>query len=318
MVDGKRLLDALVGAVSKAGPAPGQASQGGLGNLFNQLLAGLGPGARDAAQNAGSTAGQVLGQATGGLRDIAQRANEATGNVGTRVDEAVGQARGEAANRIGDAPAVDQYVRTAKDFMNRNPGLAEAALMGVAGLLLSNRRSRGVATNLAGLGGLALVSGLAYKAFQNFQSGKPLLDAAAQGAASPALPGPAAFDPAAATDDDAVRFVRAMVAAATADGHMDEGERSRILQGLSQAGIDPDTSRWLERELADPADVEELAEGINTPEKGAQVYAAARLAIEPDTIQEREFLRQLATALDLDPALVRQIDDTATGIKVTG
>ncbi|MGZ8299339.1 MAG: DUF533 domain-containing protein, partial [Rhodoplanes sp.] len=48
----------------------------------------------------------------------------------------------------------------------------------------------------------------------------------------------------------------------------------------------------------------------------AQVYAAARLAIEPDTPQEREFLHSLAEALKLDPALKREIDEGASGVKV--
>jgi uncharacterized membrane protein YebE (DUF533 family) len=66
--------------------------------------------------------------------------------------------------------------------------------------------------------------------------------------------------------------------------------------------------------MASPADVEELAANVNDPEKAAQVYAAARIAIDPDTIQEREFLHQLAEALDLDPALRTQIDDTVGGL----
>jgi uncharacterized membrane protein YebE (DUF533 family) len=57
--------------------------------------------------------------------------------------------------------------------------------------------------------------------------------------------------------------------------------------------------------------VEELSANVNTPEKAAQVYAAARVAIDPDTMQEREFLRQLAEALDLDQGTRAQIDDTA-------
>jgi uncharacterized membrane protein YebE (DUF533 family) len=102
-----------------------------------------------------------------------------------------------------------------------------------------------------------------------------------------------------------------MVAAASADGHIDETERSRIIKGLTEAGIDPDATRWLDTEMASPADVEELAAGVTDPEKAAQVYAAACIAIDPDTIQEREFLHQLAEALDLDPAVRTQIDDTA-------
>ena len=62
--------------------------------------------------------------------------------------------------------------------------------------------------------------------------------------------------------------------------------------------------------MTSPADVEELAALVNDPEKAAQVYAAARIAIDPDTIQEREFLHQLAEALDLDPSARAQIDET--------
>jgi uncharacterized membrane protein YebE (DUF533 family) len=102
-----------------------------------------------------------------------------------------------------------------------------------------------------------------------------------------------------------------MVAAAAADGQIDAAERSRIVKGLTEAGIDPEASRWLETEMASPADVEELAAQIDDPEKAAQVYAAARIAIDPDTIQEREFLNQLAAALDLEGAVRAQIDDTA-------
>jgi uncharacterized membrane protein YebE (DUF533 family) len=118
------------------------------------------------------------------------------------------------------------------------------------------------------------------------------------------------------TEDDALLYVRAMVAAAAADGHLDQAERARIVQGLIQAGIDAEATHWLDREMAAPLDVEELAAGVNTPEKAAQVYTAARLAIDPDTLQEREFLRELAVALDLDEALKAQIDATATSVKV--
>ncbi len=118
------------------------------------------------------------------------------------------------------------------------------------------------------------------------------------------------------TEDDALLFLRAMVAAASADGRVDEAERGRIVKGLTEAGIDAEATRWLDRELAAPADVEELAAGITNPEKAAQVYAAARVAIDPDTMQEREFLRQLAEALDLDQALKAQIDETAGAMAV--
>jgi uncharacterized membrane protein YebE (DUF533 family) len=221
----------------------------------------------------------------------------------------------------GAAPgaSVGELAAKAKDFIARNPGLAEAALMSIAGLLLRSPKGRGIARGIAGLGGLAVVGGLAYQAFRNHEAGAGRSGAGADAAMSPAkiaaLAGAAGFDPAQASEDDALLFARAMVAAAAADGRMDEAERVRITAALLQAGIDAEATRWLERELADPASVDELAEPVETPEKAAQVYAAARVAIDPDTMQEREFLRQLAEALDLDPQLRAHIDAAAEGAK---
>ena len=206
----------------------------------------------------------------------------------------------------------DQFVRKAKDFMQRHPGLAEAALMSLAGVLMGSRRSRGIGTRAARLGGLALIGALAYKAYQAYQGGKPRAGMAGGGGSAVA-----GFDPNGATEDDALLFARAMVAAATADGHVDERERAHIVQALSQAGLDHATTRWLEDELAAPATVEALSEGVETPERAAQVYAAARLAVDPDTIQEREFLRELAQELDLDPQLARRIDDAAAELRAS-
>ena len=345
MFDAKRLLDALVGAVAKGGAGGGQ-SGGGL----DQILAQLGP----RGQQAGRQAGAALTQATGGVRDAAGRLTEATG-VGPKVSQMARDVTG------GQSPG--NLAGKAKDFMNRNPGLAEAALLGVAGILFGSRKSRGVAVDAAKLGGLALIGGLAYTAYQNHQSGKPLLNPPAGGqpgggerpqlggsvprvgtggaassaptgsrpqrpvtSVSGAVPGTTAgaqsdevtFSEPMDGDEEALILVRTMVAAAVADGHLDEGERARIVAGLSQAGIDADSTRWLERELADPASVDDLADSVSTPEFGAQVYAAARVVIEPDTMQEREFLRRLSAALDLDATLVGHIDEAATSLKVSG
>jgi uncharacterized membrane protein YebE (DUF533 family) len=218
----------------------------------------------------------------------------------------------------GQGGAVDPYVRKARDFVSRNPRLAEAALSAVAGVLMSSRKPGGIALRAASLGGLALIGALAYKAYQNHLAGKPLLDLGqgSQGSERPpAQPVPAALDLSTANDDDALLFARAMVAAVTADGPLDNRERARIVQALSQAGIDPQSTRWLEDEFASPASVDDIADRVQTPEKAAQVYAAARLAIDPDTRQEREFLRQLAESLDVDPALARQIDDAAAQLR---
>ncbi|UVF19154.1 tellurite resistance TerB family protein [Microvirga terrae] len=240
------------------------------------------------------------------------------GNVGPQTGRSVTQIAGH---------TPDQLLQKAKDFAAQHPGLTQTALVSLAGLLFKGRKKGKMTGNLVKLGGLAVIGGLAYKAYQNQQAARgtsgggtaePSAPAArfeedvAQSALS--LPETSRFHPVSQTEDDALLFLRTMVAAAAADGHIDQAERARIVKGLTEAGIDPEASRWLETEMASPADVEELAANVNDPDKAAQVYAAARLAIDPDTMQEREFLHQLAEALDLDPAMRAQIDDTAGGL----
>jgi uncharacterized membrane protein YebE (DUF533 family) len=241
------------------------------------------------------------------------------GGLGQQIERSVGQLTGQ---------SPDQLLQKAKDLATQHPGMTQAALVGLAGLLFGRRKKGGLTGNLVKLGGLAVIGGLAYKAFQNKQVGQPV-EGSAQSPSPPgaapdkgaavktieSVPETSRFHPVSQTEDDAMLFLRTMVAAAAADGQIDEAERSRIVKGLTEAGIDPESSRWLETEMASPADVEELAANIDDPEKAAQVYAAARIAIDPDTIQEREFLNQLAAALDLEQAVRAQIDDTAGAMR---
>ncbi|MDP4006637.1 tellurite resistance TerB family protein [Methylobacterium sp. NEAU K] len=144
------------------------------------------------------------------------------------------------------------------------------------------RARRGGLTAGAALGGLALIGGLAYRALR--------------GTAPPDQGGP---DFSAVDEDEARLMLRAMVAATTADGMVDAAERKRLDAAVAEAGLDADGRAWLERELASPAELDEIADGVDSPDSAARIYAAARLAIEPDTLQERQFLKMLAEALDL-------------------
>jgi uncharacterized membrane protein YebE (DUF533 family) len=144
------------------------------------------------------------------------------------------------------------------------------------------RARRGGLAAGAALGGLALIGGLAFRALR--------------GTAPLETGGPDFTD---VGEDEARLMLRAMVAATTADGMIDAAERKRLDTAVAEAGIDADGRSWLERELASPAEIDELAERVAGPDAAARIYAAARLAIDPDTLQERQFLKMLAEALDL-------------------
>lgn len=97
---------------------------------------------------------------------------------------------------------------------------------------------------------------------------------------------------------EAALMVRAMIAAAAADGLIDTTERERIVERARAAGDDPDTLGYLEAELARPTTRDELI--AQTPRSLAEpVYAASLLAIAVDSDAERSYLDGLARGLGI-------------------
>lgn len=166
----------------------------------------------------------------------------------------------------------------------------------------------------AALGGLAMIGGLAFKAFKDHQArAKP----AAQKLIEPA-PAESPFGEtgnALEDNDTALLILRAMIAAAACDGVIDSTERARIVDGLEDVGLEHEAAKFLDAEMAKPASIPELAAATKNEAVAAEVYTAARIAIEPNCKQEAVFLDQLAKALKLDPALVAQIDAGASGAR---
>jgi len=184
-------------------------------------------------------------------------------------------------------------------------GLAGGAL---AGLLTGSKTGRKVAGSALKVGGLALVAGVAYKAWQQHKAG-------AQGAAaatSIAVPPPdSGFLPpetdAAATDSLALLLVRAMIAAAKADGKIDADESQKILGQINNADLPEEDKAFLFEEYTRPLDIAALARAVRTPQQATEVFAASALMLEPPSPPERIYLDGLASALALDDALVREV-----------
>lgn len=184
-------------------------------------------------------------------------------------------------------------------------GLATGALAGgLAGLLLGGKKPRKLAKSALKVGGVALVGGLAYKAWQNWQANNP--PAAPTDAAPAPPPSDTAFLPSSTTEQEDLSrtLMRAMVAAAKSDGHVSIEERQRIAQQLEGLNMDADDRAFLEDELSKPLDVDAIARDAKNPEQAAEIYAASLLAIDPEGPAERGYLAMLAARLKLDPKLV--------------
>ncbi|MFP1632183.1 tellurite resistance TerB family protein [Zhengella sp. ZM62] len=213
-------------------------------------------------------------------------------------------------NIPGTQSTVGEKAGQARQMAKDNP-LAAGALVAV---LLGTGPGRAVTGSALKLGGLAAVAGLAYTAYKNYQNGnKPGVEAAAK--EPDLLPPPLdnSFHPSNAPqgeDEFALALVRAMIAAARADGHIDEGERQRILERATLAGLDDDTARFIEAELSQPVDLDNLVKAATTDAQKVELYTASRLAIEPKTRAERGYLDMLAGRLGLPDALVEHVEAT--------
>ena len=249
--------------------------------------------------------GQIFGQAKQGVSEGAGRVDEAIG-ARQKLDEVMRQVTG--------GKGTPETIEKLKELVANNQLGAGAVLGGLGALVLGTKSGRGVATDAAKLGGLVLIGGLAYKAYQNYTQGKPVLGDQNK-VATPAPKG-SGYEPAAQSGDHALLYVRAMIAAAAADGQIDAGEQQRILGGLSQMGLGAESTQFLKHEVANPASVKDLVAGSTSPETAVQVYSAARLAIEPHAPEERAFLAELAAGLGIDTQLAAHIDAEASKVKV--
>lgn len=193
----------------------------------------------------------------------------------------------------------------------------------------SSGRRRGRRGSAAGgiKGSLGLgVLGVAMAAFEHYrqkeaapsapiparvQSGPPPLPAAAGlKPPPPPLASPSGEGPG---DSEALLLVRAMVAAASADGIIDGEERESIFARLHAAGLSDEEKNFVAGELSSPPRLEDILAGVKTRELARQVYAVSLLAVTVDTGEERRYLADLRRRLDLDESEAKSIEEKLAG-----
>lgn len=109
--------------------------------------------------------------------------------------------------------------------------------------------------------------------------------------------------------DLAVRLIQVMVAAAHADGVMDQAEERAVLDRLRGVELSQEEKMFLLDELHQPKSIEALTAGISNPSVAKTMYLLAVAAIEVDSEAERAWLDQLAQALGLSKEMQRFIEE---------
>ena len=145
---------------------------------------------------------------------------------------------------------------------------------------------------------------MAYKAFNTWQQNSSVPVQASQPRTVDRIPAPEA-------EFHGKAVLRAIIAAAKADGHIDDRERQLIDQSIAQLTDDRDVQLFVDQELRKPMDPAEIAASATTPEIAAEMYLASLLMVDEENFMERAYLDELARQLKLDPSFKAELERQA-------
>ena len=170
---------------------------------------------------------------------------------------------------------------------------------------------RKMAGGMIGYGGAAAAGALAFKAYQNWQQGQAVATAPVAHQADVANVDPR-FIPAATQAADGQSFelamIKAMIAAAKADGHIDAQEQKSIFEQVEKMALDSESKAFVFDALNQPVDIAALAASAQGIEQATELYLISRVAIDPDHPAERAYLQALGHRLNLPDDLVAHLE----------
>ncbi|MFL1462830.1 tellurite resistance TerB family protein [Roseococcus sp. DSY-14] len=276
-MDARRILEQFTGHRGFPG------GRGGVEDLLGGLLGGRGTAPQGTGM--GSPMGGAPGGGLGGMLDaFGGRGPSGAGGLGGLADSLGG-------------------------MLNKPPmggGIGAAAAGGLLGSILGGGGRRGGGgSGLIRMGGLAILGALAHRAYKDWQ--------AKQGVPGSApVPTPAAPEaPAADSQPLGLALIRAMIAAAKADGVLDGEERERIFAEVERLDLADDEKGFVFAAMREEADPRSIAALARDEGQKAQIYLASRLVAAPDSAAERAWLEALAHELKLPAGLKQVLDQQA-------
>ncbi|QDC07724.1 tellurite resistance TerB family protein [Pseudomonas sp. SWI7] len=176
---------------------------------------------------------------------------------------------------------------------------------GALGVLLGSKKARKFGGKALTYGGLSRAWRACLQGLCNWQAQQ----------ANQQTPHPRAPDgrrvPAAQVEQHSQAVLRALVAAAKADGHVDERERALIEGEFTRLDGDREVQQWLHAELDKPLDPAEVARAAQTPEIAAEMYLASVMMVDQENYMERAYLDELARQLGLAQGLREELEKQA-------
>jgi uncharacterized membrane protein YebE (DUF533 family) len=160
----------------------------------------------------------------------------------------------------------------------------------------------GGGANYAALASLGMMAFQAYQAWQRSQASAP------QEAPRTVdlLAGPQ-------VEEHSHAILRALIAAAKADGRIDDAEKRMISTEIGRHTDDPQLQQWLDDEVAKPLDAREVAQSATDPGMASEMYLASVMLVDDQQDAERNYLDELAAALQIEPQLQMHLEQQARG-----
>lgn len=192
-------------------------------------------------------------------------------------------------------------------------GFAGGLAGGLASSMLTSKKGRKLGKKALKMGGIAAVGAIAYGAYQKYSASKEALPETNDQSNETLQPAPegSSFLPAqsntAGQEELGLTLVRAMIAAARADGKLDAQESQTIFQRIETLDMEPENRALLVEEMGQPVDMDVIVRSAKTPEIAAEIYVASLLAIDVDTAAEQSYLNMLAARLKLPGELVKEL-----------
>ena len=196
-------------------------------------------------------------------------------------------------------------------------GLKKGAMAaGVLALLLGTKTGRKVSGSALKIGSLAAIGGIGYKAYQNWVSEKNTAEQEYQditndiGKHNKDKRTLVDFEGMNAREADAKSqaLLKAMIAAAKADGHVDSNEVDAIEEQITKLGLSDEAVSLIQSEIEKPLDVKEIALLATDQAMAAEIYLVSAIIIDRENVMEREYLDALTKEMGLPSGLVSHLN----------
>jgi len=224
---------------------------------------------------------------------------------------------------------LDELLKTGKDYANQGRKIAEEKLQipkdeekrdaaldgmkkgaiaaGVLALLLGTGAGRRVTGSALKIGSLAAIGGIGWKAYQNWMNQKEQAAEEVKDMAENAK-----IIPINDLDKDEANkrsriLLRAMIAAAKSDGHINQKELAAIGEQIVKLNLSSEVADLLKEEIEKPLDVKDIAALAENSAIAVEIYLVSAVVIDRENSMEKAYLAELAKAMKLPDELVAQL-----------